>query len=55
MKLRNKYVPKAVYNITQIFVAESEGAIIKDVDGNKYIETSLQASPALTWGIETQK
>jgi len=38
MKLREKYVPKAVYNITPIFVAESEGALIKDVDGNEYID-----------------
>jgi 4-aminobutyrate aminotransferase/(S)-3-amino-2-methylpropionate transaminase len=36
--LRDRYVPKAVYNVTQIFVAESEGAIIRDVDGNEYID-----------------
>ena len=38
MKLREKYVPKAVYNVTPIFVAESERALIKDVDGNEYID-----------------
>ncbi len=38
MKLRDKYVPKAVYNNTPIFVASSEGAIIKDVDGNEYLD-----------------
>ena len=38
MRLRDKYVPKAVYNVTSIFVAESEGAVIKDVDGNVYID-----------------
>ena len=38
MKLRDKYVPKAVYNVTPIFVAESEGAVMKDVDGNEYID-----------------
>jgi len=38
MKLRDKYVPKAVYNVTQIFAAESEGAVIRDVDGNEYID-----------------
>ena len=38
MSLREKYVPKAVYNVTPIFVAESEGALIKDVDGNEYID-----------------
>jgi len=38
IRLRDKYVPKAVYNVTSIFVAESEGAVIKDVDGNVYID-----------------
>ncbi|MHA1834199.1 MAG: aspartate aminotransferase family protein [Candidatus Baldrarchaeia archaeon] len=38
MKLRDKYVPKAVYNVTPIFVAESKDALIKDVDGNTYID-----------------
>ncbi len=38
MRLREKYVPKAVYNVTPIFVAESEKASIKDVDGNEYID-----------------
>ena len=38
MKLQNRYVPKAVYNITPIFVAESEEAVIRDVDGNEYID-----------------
>jgi 4-aminobutyrate aminotransferase/(S)-3-amino-2-methylpropionate transaminase len=38
MKWREKYVPKAVYNVTPIFAAESEGAVIRDVDGNKYID-----------------
>lgn len=37
-RLREKYVPKAVYNVTPIFVAESEKALIKDVDGNEYID-----------------
>ena len=38
MRLRDKYVPKAVYNVTPIFAAESEGALIKDVDGNEYLD-----------------
>lgn len=38
MKLAEKWVPKAVYTVTPIFVAESEGAIVKDVDGNEYID-----------------
>ncbi|UCH69987.1 MAG: aspartate aminotransferase family protein [Candidatus Bathyarchaeota archaeon] len=38
MRLRDKYVPKAVYNVTPIFTVESEGALIKDVDGNEYLD-----------------
>ena len=38
MRLREKYVPKAVYNVTPIFVDESEGAVIRDVDGSEYID-----------------
>ncbi|MDH5712910.1 MAG: 4-aminobutyrate--2-oxoglutarate transaminase [Candidatus Bathyarchaeota archaeon] len=38
MELRKKHVPKAVYNVTPIFVAESKGSLIKDVDGNEYID-----------------
>jgi 4-aminobutyrate aminotransferase/(S)-3-amino-2-methylpropionate transaminase len=38
MQQREKYVPKAVYNVTSVFVAESEGALITDVDGNEYID-----------------
>lgn len=38
LALRDKYVPKAVWNTVPIFVAESEGAIIRDVDGNQYID-----------------
>lgn len=36
--LRDKYVPKAIYNVVPIFVARGEGAIIQDVDGNEYID-----------------
>ncbi|UCE17003.1 MAG: 4-aminobutyrate--2-oxoglutarate transaminase [Candidatus Bathyarchaeota archaeon] len=38
MKLAEKCVPKAVYTVTPIFVAESEGAMVKDVDGNEYVD-----------------
>jgi 4-aminobutyrate aminotransferase/(S)-3-amino-2-methylpropionate transaminase len=38
MKLQEKFVPKAVFTSTRIFVAESEGPLIKDVDGNIYID-----------------
>ena len=36
--LRNEYVPKAVYQLTPIFVASSKGALVEDVDGNEYID-----------------
>jgi 4-aminobutyrate aminotransferase/(S)-3-amino-2-methylpropionate transaminase len=37
-ELQRNYVPKAVYNVTPIFIAESGGSILKDVDGNEYID-----------------
>ena len=37
-KLQEQFIPKAVFNVTQIFVAESEGSLIRDVDGNVYID-----------------
>ncbi|MCR6691457.1 MAG: 4-aminobutyrate--2-oxoglutarate transaminase [archaeon YNP-LCB-003-016] len=37
-ELQRKYVPKAVYNVTPIFIAKSEGSILIDVDGNEYID-----------------
>jgi 4-aminobutyrate aminotransferase/(S)-3-amino-2-methylpropionate transaminase len=62
MELLGKYVPKAVYNVTPIFAAESEGAIIKDVDGNDYIDFATGISclnighrnPEVTKAIEEQ-
>lgn len=38
MKLKERYVPRGVYTVTPIFVEESEGALIRDVDGNVYID-----------------
>jgi len=38
MELRNKYVANAVYNVTPLFIEQGEGAILKDVDGNVYID-----------------
>jgi len=38
LSVRNKYVPKAVYQVTPIFIAKGEGALIEDVDGNEYID-----------------
>jgi 4-aminobutyrate aminotransferase/(S)-3-amino-2-methylpropionate transaminase len=38
MKRREKAVPRAAYNMTPIFVARAEGAVLEDVDGNQYID-----------------
>lgn len=38
MELKNKYVPKPVYTVHPVFAISAEGATIKDVDGNTYID-----------------
>jgi 4-aminobutyrate aminotransferase/(S)-3-amino-2-methylpropionate transaminase len=38
LSVRNEYVPKAVYNLTPIFVDHAKGALVEDVDGNEYID-----------------
>jgi 4-aminobutyrate aminotransferase / (S)-3-amino-2-methylpropionate transaminase / 5-aminovalerate transaminase len=38
MRRRNDAVPRAVYNVTPVFVAKAEGAIVEDVDGNRLID-----------------
>ena len=38
MELKNKYVPKAVYNVTPLFIQKSDGSTLTDVDGNVYID-----------------
>lgn len=35
---RMKAVPKAPYNITQVYVESAKGAIVYDIDGNRYID-----------------
>lgn len=35
---RMKAVPKAPYNITQVYVESAKGATVYDVDGNRYID-----------------
>ncbi|MCD5406199.1 MAG: 4-aminobutyrate--2-oxoglutarate transaminase [Desulfotomaculum sp.] len=37
-KKRQKYVAKGIGNLTEIFIAEAKGAIIKDVDGNLFLD-----------------
>lgn len=44
MSLANRYIPKAVYTTTPIFVSEADGAILKDVDGNMFIDFSTGIS-----------
>lgn len=38
MRRRMAAVPRAAYNITPIFVGRSEGAVLEDVDGNRFID-----------------
>ena len=37
-QLREKHVPRGVFNILPIFVKEAQGAVVRDVDGNEYID-----------------
>lgn len=38
LALREKYVARGPYNITSVFIAEAKGAIVKDIDGNSYLD-----------------
>ncbi len=38
LKERNEYVPYGVYNLAPIFAKSAKGAVIEDVDGNKYLD-----------------
>jgi 4-aminobutyrate aminotransferase / (S)-3-amino-2-methylpropionate transaminase / 5-aminovalerate transaminase len=38
MRRRNAAVPQAVFHATPVFVAKAEGAVIEDVDGNRFID-----------------
>ena len=38
MQRRSAAVPRAVHQVTPIFVAKAEGALIQDVDGNQFID-----------------
>src|SRR5437764_10343128 len=38
MARREAAVPRAPYNANPIFAASAEGAVIEDVDGNRYID-----------------
>jgi 4-aminobutyrate aminotransferase/(S)-3-amino-2-methylpropionate transaminase len=38
LKLRNEYIPKAVFQIGPIFIKRGQGALIEDVDGNEFID-----------------
>lgn len=40
----NKYVPEALYSLTPIFIAKGEGAVLTDVDGNKYVDLATGIS-----------
>jgi 4-aminobutyrate aminotransferase / (S)-3-amino-2-methylpropionate transaminase / 5-aminovalerate transaminase len=38
MRRRNAAVPRAAYHATPVFIANAEGAVIEDVDGNRMID-----------------
>jgi len=38
MRRRNAAVPRGVFHATPIFAARAEGAVVEDVDGNRYID-----------------
>src|SRR5579859_3859460 len=38
MKRRNAAVARGVYHATPVFAAKAEGAILEDVDGNRFID-----------------
>ncbi|MGA8224806.1 MAG: 4-aminobutyrate--2-oxoglutarate transaminase [Candidatus Acidiferrales bacterium] len=38
MRRRNSAVPRGVYHATPIFAARAEGAVLEDVDGNRYLD-----------------
>ena len=38
LELRNEYIPKALFQITPIFIAQGKGALVEDVDGNEYLD-----------------
>ena len=38
LALRNEYVPRGVFQVAPTFIASGKGALIKDVDGNEYLD-----------------
>ncbi|RKO68046.1 4-aminobutyrate--2-oxoglutarate transaminase [Desulfofundulus salinus] len=38
LEKKNRYVARGISNATPVFVAEAKGALIKDVDGNEFID-----------------
>jgi len=38
MRRRERAIPQAVYQATPVFVSRAEGAVIEDVDGNRFID-----------------
>ncbi|WP_027717082.1 4-aminobutyrate--2-oxoglutarate transaminase [Desulfovirgula thermocuniculi] len=38
LEKKNKYVARGISNVAPIFIAEAKGALVKDVDGNEYID-----------------
>src|SRR5271155_3300032 len=62
MRRRDAAVVRAAYHATPVFVAKAEGAVVEDVDGNRFIDLAggigcLNAghrAPAVTEAIHAQ-
>lgn len=38
LKLRNKYIPQALFQVLPVFIARGTSALVEDVDGNDYLD-----------------
>ena len=62
LEQRNKYVPKAISNNIQSFVKKAQGALVEDVDGNRYIDFAGaigtlnvgHSHPRVVWALQEQ-
>jgi 4-aminobutyrate aminotransferase/(S)-3-amino-2-methylpropionate transaminase len=62
MQRRRQSVPRGAYHITPIFIARGEGAVVEDVDGNRFLDFAGglgclnvgHRAPAVVEAIRTQ-
>ena len=48
LHLRNEYLPKGVGQVTPLFIEKAKGALLKDVDGNEYIDFTCGIAAIVT-------